>query len=234
MGDRVKSLGLILAAMLATSAVLAAAAEALEAEVEGGGTANVTGTTILHNGTTSHTFTTFFGSITCSTIRFEGGVSNGATTITLRPTYEGCTVGTKPVTITMNECRYTFHGGVTVLADTYKEQEVDLGECKEKTLGVEVHVYENATKHGSNQRLCTYLIRPFVNLKGQHVEDTTTASPKKDVDTITTIENIAVERTFGTLLSCGTQTQSQTYTGATTLRAYSDAGHTNQIGIALK
>jgi len=101
--------------------------------------------------------------VVCTTSDLEGTITGATDPVTLQPTYAGCSAnpGAKFVTVTTNGCDYTFGfvkpgttgwfvgtGGTTAALDC------PVG------MQIEIHVYENATKHTENVSMCTYDIGP--------------------------------------------------------------------------
>jgi len=110
MTGRLKSLGLLLAAVFAMSAL--AASSALAAEFHSAAAP----ATISGNQSTSHVFTTSAGTFTCKVATFSGTTaSKTASSQTLTPKYESCTAfGFLNVPVVINGCGYVFQAsGVT-------------------------------------------------------------------------------------------------------------------------
>jgi len=130
MTRKFKSLGLVLAAVFAMSAIGASAASAAEFHSAGAPT-TITGTQ-----STSHVFTTSAGTVTCKTATFSGTQSTQtATTVQLTPTYKECTAfGFINVPIDVNGCSYTFtsHGATTVDCAAGKAFEITVPGCTTK------------------------------------------------------------------------------------------------------
>jgi len=109
MTRKFKSLGLVLAAVFAMSAIGASAASAAQfhASVE---PVNITGTQ-----STTHVFTTSAGTVTCKTATFTGTqATKTSSTVTLAPTYKECTAfGFINVPIDVNGCAYIFSASGT-------------------------------------------------------------------------------------------------------------------------
>ena len=233
-----KALGLALMAAFALSAVGATAAQATPDDliVDAPGAVTVTGEQleILPNHK-DHTFTLSSGrGFTCGIVTADGTVADGDNFITVTPTYGSCFSNEiQPITITGNGCSHKLHGGNLETPGThaFKEGTVDL-ECPAGKQ-VEVHVYSNHHSHTTGTSvLCTYNIAPFQNKLANTYENTTTPDPD-DIDVTTTAEGIVITRVTGSALVCGSLNQTAVHTGATTLTAYSDTAHNNQVSISL-
>jgi hypothetical protein len=241
MTRNLKALGLALVTAFAMSAVLAAGAQAngtLSVDVGGGGSANLTGEQISHNGVTHHSFNTFFGSETCTSRTFEGTTTQGNTELTIEPTSSGCTVNGKPATTTMNGCDYEFKGGNAThepnkAQDHFVESTMRFN-CPPGVNGAEFHIYSDA---GHINTICTYTILEFAvnQFKGENTWINNTSASPDDIELTTTVI-FSVQRTVGPFIECGSVNQTSTYTGATTYRAYKHGlthNVTNQLSLTL-
>jgi hypothetical protein len=135
-----KVLGLTLVAMFAMIAMSASAASAAEFRHEGGEVSRV----IANNtGEGAHVFTAgLIGSISCSTATFTGTsyVTSPQATITVSPSYSGCTfLGISNVKVNMEECTYRFNtptgsgpytGSVTIICPENKKINFEASGCK--------------------------------------------------------------------------------------------------------
>lgn len=130
MTRKFKSLGLVLAAVFAMSALGVSAASAAEFH------SAKAPTTISGTQSSSHVFTTNAGTVTCKTATFSGTQSTTtATTVQLTPTYSSCTAfGFINVPIDVNGCSYTFtsHGATTVDCPSGKAFEITAPGCTTK------------------------------------------------------------------------------------------------------
>ena len=99
-----KMFGLALVAVLALAAVAASAASAAEFK------STSSPVTITGSQEGKHKFTVDGASVECSTATFESGSTmTPAKTITITPTYEGCTAfGFAKAKVEMNGCKYEF------------------------------------------------------------------------------------------------------------------------------
>ena len=233
MTRNLKALGLAVMAAFALSAVGATAAQALTVDVGAGGK-TITGEQIVRPEHKDHTFTLSSGrDITCTEARFDGTIENGATEITVTPTFITCySNDTQPVTITHNGCNFRFYGGAGEGPDLLNKVTVDLDCPTGKE--IEIHIYSSHHSHTTAQPiLCTYNVHEFVGKHNNTLESTTTATPNQDdVDVTTTLE-VVITRKTGSALVCGTESQTASFTAATTLRAYSNDEHTNQVDLSV-
>ena len=202
-----KALGLVLVAAFAMSAIAASAAQAefpAQLTVEAGTTSIHTeqeGNVVLTRGTRT---------VKCTVSTSTGPASNGATEVTLTPTYSGCEApGIGPATVTMNGCQYT----VTFTADSLPGEKhtwtgiVDLV-CPGAIKQVEIHVYTSAPNHASNLPTCTYDFTAAANQSLGTIDLTEEAPvpPKTPKDWILAHLNIAgitSNSTIGSVLTCG-------------------------------
>lgn len=137
---RFRALGITLVAMFAITAMSASAASAAEFRHQGAEDARV----IANNtGQGNHVFTAgLIGSISCSTATFTGTsyVTSPQPTVTVAPTYTGCTfLGVANVKVNMEGCTYQFEtptgagpftGSVTVLCPAGKKINFEASGCK--------------------------------------------------------------------------------------------------------
>jgi hypothetical protein len=216
-----KVLGLGVAAMFAMSVL---AVPVVQAELF------ITGEQITHNGSSKHTLTLAGGQqITCSSPTFAATIDESHKAVTMTPTYSGCTakIGTEnlPTKVTTNGCDYLFKAGAEDKEDHFAGGTMSLI-CPESKKA-EVDVYKN---EATTESLCTIKVFPFESKS--EATFTNTAGPPGDVDLTTSVSGVTVERT-GSLL-CGTANTTATYTGATTLKAYSNLAHTKQVALEIE
>ena len=237
MTRNLKALGLAVMAACAMSAVLASAAQAEP------GTIGIdlivdewflTGTQVGH-----HKFETGVGEVTCEDTVFHGKIKDGDHQFTLTPTYNTCTTidpfGTKrTTTISMEGCGYLYTEGNQTGANHFKNVTVSLHCPAEKVVRIKVY---NATTHGSNHedtnRRCEYTISPFTHKGHTTVENVFPVGQAAHLTVEGEMTSIAVTRTFGSLFQCGAMSQSSDYIGHTTLKAYEDTAHTQQVSLAV-
>jgi hypothetical protein len=102
--------------------------------------------------------------------------------------------------------------------------------CPEGVSGIEIHVYENATKHTNNQPICTYTIKPQTVKNIDYAVHTVGG-----VSTYMTVKETAsetkVNRTSGTTLNCGGAEQTAKYSGNSTVEALNGSGEMIEWGI---
>jgi hypothetical protein len=100
---KLKALGLALVAIGAISAVAAASASANY------NIASATGGSISGSQTVTNEFVTTIGTVKCTTATFAASqATETAETLTVLPTYSGCTLAGIKVNITTNKCHYLF------------------------------------------------------------------------------------------------------------------------------
>ena len=224
-----KALGLaLLVALSVLSLIGASAAHALTADVPGGQT--TTGQQISVGEHEKHSFNLMSGrGFHCNTAIFEGTIENGAAEITVTPLYSNCFSNeTQPTTVTHNGCNYRIYGGEEAGTDHFNNITIDLVCPMGKE--IEIHVYSNTTNHTSGIVLCTFTIPPFVGNHSLTLENTT--SGIDDVNITATITGVA-KRVTGSALLCGPAEQNGVYTGASTVRAYKDTAHTEQVDLSM-
>ena len=197
-----KIITLTLVAVFTMSAIAAAAAQAqfpaqLTAEA---------GTTALHGEQVGNVVTTRSGrSLVCKVVTFAGSAANGATEVTLTPTFEQCDVtGLGPMTVTMNGCQYrlTFTADA---ADTFTAR-VDLICPAGKQ--VEKHVYISAANHTANNPTCTYDYTAAANQNVGTIDFTNEAAvppatPKDWLLAHLNLTGFVSTSTIGSVLVCG-------------------------------
>jgi hypothetical protein len=144
-----KALGLALIAVFAMSAVVASAAQATAGTLTAEGkTVTVTGEQILGN---EHVFTLtdhqtppgsgVFATTKCKKAHFDGigSVTDGATSITVTPTYSECTAFGQPATVEHTSCKYVlktetpagtgWHVNTAIVCNPGDEIHVQTGTC---------------------------------------------------------------------------------------------------------
>lgn len=226
MTRKIKILGLGLVAAVALGAVAADANWEAEAEAE----TYLTGTQITHNAKSFHIITVANQQIKCEELFFTGQIAEGEEKVTFTPTFGQCrTESTLYATVTRNGCDFTLFKGN--MKNPKNENHIFGGTldvfCPGAIKQMEIHIYQSAEKQSKNESLCTVTIPVQGGLS--EVTYTNTVEEPADVDATTEITKITTE-VHGDP-TCGNKKQDATYTGATTIRAFSDAAHTNQIGI---
>jgi hypothetical protein len=223
MNRNLKALGLALAVAFAMTAVLASGAQAIKVTV-GSSPAWLTGDQHV-----THEFKLANNGpvLDCTTVALHATVKNNDETVTVIPTYSGCTakVGTETLkaTVTMNDCDYLLHGGTEVSSTTFKDIEVDIV-CPTGNV-IEVHIYKKEPHEAANE-LCTLTVPSQVNKKG--IESHVISGTPNDLTLTLNVANVTVNRD-GSLL-CGVAANTATYTGASTVKAFKDLGGTVSNG----
>ncbi len=185
-----KTLGVVVAAVFALSALGASAASANF--TAGSSTGNLTGVQ-----TTGHVFTTSAGTVTCTTAHFTGTWTEAnSPSATATPKYEGCKAfGFIGVPIDVNGCSYEF---------TTNE-------------GGEVHVKCPAGKEIEiTTRGCTTKVGPQTLKENIYTNTTNPATGKMDVLIHTDITSKIKYNECGTVRENGTYTGTTTVTGTDT------------------
>jgi hypothetical protein len=114
---KLRPLGLALVAVLARSALAASAAQAAPVFTTSAGTVNVHGT----GENIGERFTIDGVSTECKTSHFTGTITNVSSTVTLNPTYTGCTLAGTGITIHVKPNGCAFHYTLTdVNVTTYR------------------------------------------------------------------------------------------------------------------
>jgi hypothetical protein len=113
---KLKSLGLALVAVLAMSAVVASAAQAVPQSTCSSYPCTSTGSSTKG----SETFTIDGATVTCDS-HFVSSLSSASSTRTITPTYTGCEgFGFTTATVNVEGCTYLFHATEKVAAGVYK------------------------------------------------------------------------------------------------------------------
>jgi hypothetical protein len=214
MTQNFKTLGLALVALLAMSAVIASAAQAVPEPPEFQAAtypAKVTGAGPGAGIANAFTITTGAAkniSTICKKNKFEGELTGASTTLTVKPTYEECKLGGLAAIIDMNTCDFVFH---TVKASNPPTASAEVKCTKEKdTITITqgtcvVHVEEQA---GLNHVIfdnigagTTKEVKATVHVEGIKYEitkecpntltNTTTTDGKYTEEVLLTGENIA-------------------------------------------
>jgi hypothetical protein len=105
---KLKALGLAVVAVLALNAMAAASASATDLFTSDAPSeeTTITGT---QTGAQPHKFTVLGQPIECSEAHFMGKVvGNSVESVTVSPSYSGCTYGSNPATVNMRDCDYNF------------------------------------------------------------------------------------------------------------------------------
>jgi hypothetical protein len=213
MNRHLKALALAALAVFAMAAVSASAAQAAPKF-----TSEIEKTTLHGVQSTKNVFTPEggFGSVECTGATFEGtstGVKNGTVfetaTVTVHPTYTGCTAFGLNATVTTTGCNYVLKAAGTV------EVECEAG----KVISINVGALG-----------CTLTIG--AQTPGTPTVDYTNngkVGKEADVLVTATVGGVAYTRTAGGF-GCPA-TGKATYTGSVTTKGYTSAAHTTQVGI---
>lgn len=221
-----KALGLTLAAMAAMSAMTASAAHAETGALTASQyPAIITGE--QEPGTVA--FSIAGRSIECGTSRPAGGTITGPVDpLTLVPTFENCVAnpGATPVTVTTNGCDFQLGvskpGTTGISSPTTGTLQAWLICPAGKWL--EIHVYENASKHAANISTCTYDLGTQGPVPGGIYHNTTPLGAPPDV-LLTIDATFQAVNTIGPAVICGGepgQLIPATFAGNYTLRGYQD------------
>jgi hypothetical protein len=169
---------------------------------------------------------------TCDSV-FMSATATAAepTTITATPTYSNChgiILGVKfPVTITMNGCDYLLHltGELNGAGGETFTEGLDVV-CTSPNQ-VEVHIYENHTKHTENISMCTLKIPPQTGLKTISLTNKSAGgtTPKNYVEVDLNVSGIT-STVSPTNASCGLNAHNATATvkGTTAFKGTTDPG----------
>ena len=215
---KLKFLGLALVAVFAMSAVGASAASAVvQFHTE---KTPVTITANQHAGTNG--FDVQFGEVKCTTAKLHGTTPSDVTTettITLTPTYEGCTFAGVATTVHMNGCDYTVH--VTNAGPPYGGP-----------VTIKCPAGQEITVTGGNK--CTVHVPPQGNLGPISYTNTGVGATREITAHLEGIQNITYTQTKGTAAvgACGNLTTGAgKFTGTITVTGENDPGNNEHIGI---
>src|SRR5512146_1379377 len=220
-----KRVGLVLVAVLALSAVAAAGASAEEhtfrSGLESGQTTYLTGTT--EEGTVDKfTIGSILGTqaVECHEhLQGEAIFPEDAHALTTTSEYSNCEFHGEPgASVDMNGCAYVF----TTETDENGDAKTEI-ECPEPTSETENMIEVTSP-------LCDMWIGAQVGEEG--LSYTNTEENGKDAITVRSTLKVHIHAKQATV-TCFSIASTGTYEGTMTLTGYSDAEHTNQVGIAL-
>jgi len=223
MNRKLKVLGLAFLAVFAMSALTASAAQAqLKVTTTGPTWLTFSGSKAKGGDTlTNQTFTVGTLQVACAAVSGHATVTNGATEVTATDiTYSECASNLPgPITITMNNCDYKFHGGKTDPSNAEHgiEGEVDLI-CPPGVAGPVIDLYTSAANHTAGTVLCKLTVTPFVNKK--EITYTNTAGSPNDFDLKANVPGIGFTKE-GSIL-CPNGANPATYTGEITVTGFKD------------
>jgi hypothetical protein len=219
-----RALGLSLGAMAALVALMAPAAHA----ETGALTAGEYPALITGQQGPGGAFDIGARNVECITSDLNGTIGAAADPVTLKPLYANCisNPGALPVTITANGCDYSFgvsKPGTTLIENpTTGRLQVSLNCPAGKQL--EIHIYENAVKHGENISTCTYDV-PSQGPVPAGIYHNVAGAPNDVVATVNAPLNAF--STIGPAAICGANAFENLpikLTGNYTLRGYQDFG----------
>ncbi len=234
-----KVLGLALVAVFALSAMLASVASASKPVSTPYWFASDGDWTTLSGsqGTPGDVFETDAGlPVKCTTVGYTGSIGvTTATTITLTPTYSGCTFGGFTLDVITNGCRYVYHadgktGTTTTIAGDpiHWENKYHVEATIECDTGKDITII--ATQAGVPK--CTVHIPPQNLGTGIVLTNETTTGGKKDIRAHINFSTIKYSQTEGSGLGkCATadNTNNGKYTGSATISGKNTAGGETDI-----
>jgi hypothetical protein len=214
-----KPLGLALVAVLAMGIVVASAAQASTVTAESY-PATITGAQV---GTNELSIGSGARKVTCSTATAHGTLASpGVSTITLAPTYSGCTsTGGLPLTISTNGCVYTLSPTSVTATTGTGLVAIDCPAGQEIT----IDIYENAAGHASDTEKCEYHLKPQGPLAAGEYHNEGTGSTREI--SITLKLSIHTVNTVGSALTCGLSagaTGTSALSGTQKLKGEADGG----------
>lgn len=226
---KLKVLGIAAVAVLAMSAVVASAAHAATGKL----TATEYPATLTGEQVGVNKFVIAAGvrTVTCKKATFHGTIKEAADPVTLTPTYSECHAAPNeiPATVTMNGCDYSLKANTVTSTTGTLTADLLCPAGKD----VEIHLYENATKHKENSPLCQYTVKEQLNLPAGEYHNEGSGSTE-DV-TATLKANPVTTVTKGSKILCGAAAGSEvaaTLEGTATLKGEVDGG-TAPIGILI-
>ena len=199
MSRNFKALGLALVAVVALSAMAATAAQANNVTASKYN-ARITGTDLGTKAGEYTRLTVGNGArfVECATSTIEATLTKEETAVTATPSYSGCFSNADvkiPATVTMNGCDYILEatsktaGRATVVCPVGKQ--------------IEVHIYENATKHTENKPLCTYDIKAQGPLTTVNIGTSNAGTATEDLLLGLAVTGIKTTSTIGSTIVCG-------------------------------
>lgn len=191
----------------------------------------IAGQQVEHEKSSRHRFTLGIREVSCEEAVLNGTVEESPKVvkpkaITASPTYRNCLFeGLYPTTVTTNGCDFLFHVKAEGKGDFTGN--VDL-KCPAGAV-VEFRVYTSAANHEADAPTCRMRLSPKEGLETVTYENL--GSPLGDVRITTSLTGIPVE-VIGVKLFCGGGTTAN-YTGASTVRGYTDEALTDQVSLAV-
>ncbi|HYJ21932.1 MAG TPA: hypothetical protein VEW07_07915 [Solirubrobacterales bacterium] len=200
MKRRTKTLGLALIAVLALGAVSATGSQAAVFTADAY-PATLTGKDVNteHGKLTRITIGNGALHVECTLVTLSATISGPTTEVDFTPTYGECFargLTTVPVTFTMNGCLYRIHATTTTAGQTTIV-------CPAGQQ-IEIHVYENATKHAENKPICTYDIPAQGPITGIKISPTNPGAANEGIKLdFAALSKFNVTSTMGPLSICG-------------------------------
>ncbi len=228
MSHKLKALGLAMVAVLAMSAVVASAASA----AAGIFTSEKSPVTLTRSqeGTNEWSIGTGARKVSCATASAQGTASNGATSLTLTPTYTGCTsTGGLGMTVTVNGCDFVLHPTTGTATSGTETMDVVCPVGKEITFDV----YGNGEHIPANIK-CEYHIKAQTGVAAGTYKDIGAGTTQEITETLN-VTGVHTVNTVGSKLLCGLaagETGTSTLAGAQVLTGENAAG-TEHIGISI-
>lgn len=147
------ALRLVMITVLAWSAVSVTVAQA-GSVTAGSYPATLTGTDLntIHGNLARFTFGNGARYFECATATLSATITGPTTLVKVTPSFGGCFsngLTSVPVTVTMNSCHYNIHPTSEITAWISFD-------CTTASEQIEIHTYENSTKHKENKPICTH------------------------------------------------------------------------------
>jgi hypothetical protein len=234
MTRNLKVFGLVAVAALAIAAMTASAASATVTPFWFKSDAAATGSTVLSGDQDGGTdiFTVQAGEVQCTTVSYAGNITgNTVTTVTIKPTYSGCTFHGLSAEIHTNHCGYLLHTDNRTEAGTpggKYDVETDV-ECENANEDITVtQISAGVTKcvvHVEQQSLGTGIVLTNAGNAANNTEDITA-----DID----FSNIKYTQTEGTGAGkCATTptTNNGTYHGKATITGKNTSNESTNIWV---
>lgn len=202
-----KTLGLALFAVLALTAVGASAASASAFS------ADEYPVTVEGEQTNTHTFTVQAGTTHCSVAKFHGTAGAESSTLTITPTYTGCTLTPLgSATVKMNGCDYMFHSGAATGNPDEFNSSVDIVCSGSNVIEVVVPF------------ICTVKVGPQTGLSNTVLKSNTSPAT---VTATASVSGIAYSQS-GSFCTNGSFSNG-TYNGTVAMSGTNEAGESNGI-----
>ncbi|HYJ21922.1 MAG TPA: hypothetical protein VEW07_07865 [Solirubrobacterales bacterium] len=202
MNGKFKAIGLALIAVLALSAFSATAAQGAEVTA-GAYPATLTGKDVKtkHGELARLTIGNGARYVECESASLSATLAGpaGQTEVSVSPSYAGCFsngLTAVPATVTVNGCTFKLHA----TTKTEGQATVVCPEGKQ----IEVHVYENHTKHTENKPICTYDIAAQGPITGAKLGVINSGAANEGISVnLAELAKFNVTSTMGPLSVCG-------------------------------